>query len=140
MAERRIFVHPTNQKGDTMKQTILYSFCVIIIFALVCVNANQSVQQPDNDGPIVLHHFGNMLVSFFELLKDPKNPDHALTQVGKIAQGMMNIGQVACKRGKSHYLLENELMTFFNSQDGQLFLQQWNEALIMQTRSIKIVV
>lgn len=123
-----------------MRQTVLYSFCAIIILKLVYVHANQPVQRPapDNETPLVLQNFGNMLVSFFELLKKPKDQDHALTQVGNMVQGMVNIGQIACRRGTIH-CLEEQLMSFFNTNKGQLFLMQWNEALIMQSRSVKTI-
>lgn len=93
-------------------------------------NAQQQQQQQDdeNTGPQVLQQFGGVVMSFLTLLQNPNNSDHALTQVGNMVQGMINIGKITTRRNDAHSL-EEKLTLFFETEDGQAFLHHWQSLL-----------
>lgn len=92
------------------------------------LNRNNQQQQPVDTTPQILQQFGGVVVSFLNLLRDPENPDHAFAQVGNMVQGMVNIGVLATKRYNKEQL-KRKLKEFFESQEGKLFIEYWQDLL-----------
>jgi len=98
------------------------------------IKSNQQLQQqqqqqqqlPEDNTPQILQQFGGVVISFLNILKDPDNKEHALTQVGNMVQGMFNIGMLATKRHDKE-LLKRKFQEFFETDEGKLFLDYWRE-------------
>lgn len=101
-----------------------YYLLTFLCFVLLTTHPKKD----DDDAPIVLQNFGTMVGSFLCMLQDPENSEHALPCIKEMVQGMINIAQVAFRRGDRE-LLEKQLTRFFDSQAGQNFLLEWQQII-----------
>lgn len=101
----------------------------------------QAPQEEDIDTtPLVLQNFGGVVLSFLSMLQDPKNPEHVVPCIKDMINGMINVAHVGFKRGHQDSLdyyqeLEQELIAFFLSDQGQEYLYNLQHCVMQKTRN-----